>query len=119
MDTAVKSPAPGFHESKLWSTPIRDLGLKNEGTPLEPVIADFLREAEAAVIHKLKPHFFLTTDWVVPDDTIAIGMPFYLARRDLIELQAEQEGHLEGEDLLGQALVPPNEQLPWPAARVG
>jgi hypothetical protein len=96
MDTSVKSPAAGFHESKLWSTPIRDLGLKIEGTPLEAVIAEFLREVEAAGIHKLRPHFYLTTDWVVHDDTIAIGIPFYLARRDLIELHAEQEGHLEG-----------------------
>src|SRR5439155_15579822 len=53
-------------------------------------------EVEAAGIRKLRPHFYLTTDWVVHDDTIAIGIPFYLARRDLIELHAEREGHLEG-----------------------
>src|SRR5947209_9465701 len=96
MDAPVKTPEAPFQESKLWSTPIRDLGLKIEGTPLEPVIAEFRRELEAAGIHKLKPHFYLTTDWVVHDDTIAIGIPFYLARPDLTALHAEQEGHLEG-----------------------
>jgi hypothetical protein len=84
------------HESQLLSTPIRELGVKIEGSPLEPVIAEFLRELEAVGIRKLKPHFYLTTDWVVCDDTIAIGIPFYLARPDLTALQAEQEGHLEG-----------------------
>jgi hypothetical protein len=96
MDTPVKPPEAPFHETKLWNTPLRDLGVKIEGTPLEPVLAEFRRELEAAGFRKLTPHFFLTTDWVVPDDTIAIGIPFYLARPDLQALHAEREGHLEG-----------------------
>jgi hypothetical protein len=96
MDTPAQSPEAPFHESKLWSTPLRDLGVKIEGTPLEPVIAEFRRELEAAGIRKVKPHFYLTTDWVVHDDTIAIGIPFYLARPDLQRLHAEREGHVEG-----------------------
>lgn len=94
--TAPTTPEPAFHENRLSATPIRDLGLKIEGTPLEPVIAEFLREVEAAGIRKVKPHFYLTTDWVVHNDTIAIGIPFYLARQDLTALHAEHEGHLEG-----------------------
>src|SRR5262245_29288456 len=85
-----------FHENKLWSTPLRDLGVQIEGTALEPVLAEFRRELVAAGIRKLKPHFYLTTDWVVHDDTIAIGIPFYLARPDLMALHLEREGHIEG-----------------------
>jgi hypothetical protein len=96
MADPVKPPEAPFHESKLWSTPIRDLGLKIEGTQLEPVIAEFQRELDAVGIRKVKPHFYLTTDWVVHDDTIAIGIPFYLARPDLTALHAEHDGHLEG-----------------------
>jgi hypothetical protein len=96
MDTPVSAAKAPSHESKLWSTPLRDLGLKIEGTALEPVIAEFHRELEAAGIRKVRPHFYLTTDWVVHDDTIAIGIPLYLARPDLTALHAEQEGHLEG-----------------------
>lgn len=96
MDTPVPPPETSFHESKLWSTPIRDLGVKIEGTPLEPVIAEFRQELEAAGFRKLQPHFYLTTDWVVHDDTIAIGIPFYLARPDLTALHVEREGHVEG-----------------------
>ncbi len=92
---ATPSEAP-FHESKLWATPLRDLGVKIEGTALEPVIAEFRREIEAVGFRKLKPQFYLTTDWVVHDDTIAIGIPFYLARPDLTAMHAERDGHLEG-----------------------
>ncbi len=96
MSSPVPSPDAPMQESRLWSTPIRSLGLKIEGTPLEPVIAEFRRELEAAGIRKLKPHFYLTTQWIVHDDTIAIGIPFYLARPDLAALHAEKDGHLEG-----------------------
>ena len=96
METPMLTAAPPFRENKLWSTPLRDLGLKIEGTPLEPVIAEFRRELDAAGIRKVKPHFYLATDWVVHDDTIAIGIPFYLARADLTALHAEQDGHVEG-----------------------
>jgi hypothetical protein len=96
MSAPATTPETSFHENKLWSTPIRDLGLKIEETPLEPVIAEVRRELEAAGLRQLKPHFFLTTEWVVLDDTIAVGIPFYLARRDLTALHAEHDGHLEG-----------------------
>jgi hypothetical protein len=96
MSSTTAPVSPPFHESKLWSTPIRDLGLTIAGTALEAVIQEFLTEVESAGIRKLKPHFYLTTDWVVHDDTIAIGIPFYLARSDLMALHAEADGHLEG-----------------------
>ena len=35
---------PAFHESGPSSTPIRELGLAIEGSPLEPVLAEFLEE---------------------------------------------------------------------------
>lgn len=80
----------------LESTPLRELGLTIEGTPLEPIIAEFRRELDAAGFRKLQPHFYLTTYWVVHDDTIAIGIPFYLARPDLTALHADRDGHIEG-----------------------
>jgi hypothetical protein len=48
MDTPVKAPEAPFSERELWSTPLRDLGPKIEGTALEPVLAEFRRELEAA-----------------------------------------------------------------------
>src|SRR3954468_23811851 len=98
MDNTL-APAPAetpFRENRLWSTPIRDLGLKIEGTPLEPVIAEVRRELEAAGLRRLKPHFYLSTVWGVDEETVGVGIPFYLARADLIELHAEQDGFVEG-----------------------
>ena len=85
-----------FQESRLLSTPIRDLGLTITGTPLEPVLTQFQEELEQAGILRLKPDFHLSTEWGVPFDTISIGIPFYLARADLTAIHAQRVGHLEG-----------------------
>jgi hypothetical protein len=87
-----------FQESNLWSTPIRDLGLTIEGTRLEPILAEFEGELYRAGITRLRPRFYLSTEWGVPFETIAIAIPFYLARPDLTALHAEQVGHVEGFD---------------------
>ena len=88
----------GFHESNLWSTPIRDLGLTIEGTRLEPILAEFEAERLAAGLTRLRPRFYLSTEWGVPFETVAIAIPFYLARPDLTALHAERVGHIEGFD---------------------
>ncbi|HKI02695.1 MAG TPA: hypothetical protein VKK31_12015 [Thermoanaerobaculia bacterium] len=85
-----------FQESHPGEQPIRDLGLKIEGTELEPVIAGFERELEAVGIRRVRPRFYLSTEWGVPFGTVAIAIPFYLARPDLTALHAERTGHVEG-----------------------
>lgn len=87
-----------FHESNLWSTPIRDLGLTIEGTRLEPILAEFESELRQRGITRVRPRFYLSTEWGVPFETIAMAIPFYLARPDLTALHAERVGHVEGFD---------------------
>jgi hypothetical protein len=87
-----------FHESNLWSTPIRDLGLTIEGTRLEPILAEFTEELRQVGITRVRPRFYLSTEWGVPFETVAIAIPFYLARPDLTALHAERVGHVEGFD---------------------
>jgi hypothetical protein len=87
-----------FHESNLWSTPIRDLGLTIEGTRLEPILAEFTEELRRVGISRVRPRFYLSTEWGVPFETVAIAIPFYLARPDLTALHAERVGHVEGFD---------------------
>jgi hypothetical protein len=86
----------GFHEAALGKTPIRDLRLTIGGTPLEPIIARFEAELAAAGISRLRPRCYLSTEWGVPMDTVAIAIPFYLARPDLTALHARRIGHVEG-----------------------
>jgi hypothetical protein len=76
--------------------PIRDLKLTIAGTRLEPIIARFEEELRQAGIQRLKPKFYLSTEWGVPFGTVAIAIPFYLAHPELTELHAEKVGHIEG-----------------------
>lgn len=91
--TVSASPFPA---SPHLSNPIRDLGLKIAGTPMEPVLADFLKELERVGIVRLRPDFYLSTEWGVPFPSISIGIPFYLAHPDLIDVHAQRTGYLEG-----------------------
>lgn len=88
--------SPPFEPSRLLATPIRDLGLTIAGTPLEPVLAHFQKELHKAGIVRLRPNFYLSTEWGVPFGTISIAIPFYLARPDLTAMHAQRVGHLEG-----------------------
>lgn len=98
----MTSPTP-VRESNLFQSPIRDLGLEIAGTPLEPLIQEFEQEIRAKGITRLTPKCYLSTEWGVPFGSIAIGIPFYLARPELVDLHGEQVGHIEGmgrEDIL-------------------
>ncbi|MFL5244728.1 MAG: hypothetical protein ACJ8FY_21710 [Gemmataceae bacterium] len=92
----MATDVPAFREKSLWSTPIRDLKLTIEGTRLEPIVAEFQKELREAGITRVQPRFYLSTEWGVPFDTIAIAIPFYLARPDLVALHEEKVGHIEG-----------------------
>jgi hypothetical protein len=99
MPAAEPAPVPSrFHESNLWATPIRDLGLTIAGTPLQPIIEEFREELRQAGITRVRPRFYLSTEWGVAFETIAIAIPFYLARPDLTALHAERVGLVEGFD---------------------
>ncbi len=82
--------------AKWLSTPIRQLGLKIEGTRLEPILEEFRQELARAGVTRLKPHFYLSTEWGVPFGTVSIAIPFYLAHPELTALHAERAGHVEG-----------------------
>lgn len=82
---------------KDWlSVPIGKLGLSIAGSALEPILADFAAELERVGIRRVKPVFYLSTEWGVPFDTVAVAIPFYLARPELAKLQAERAGFVEG-----------------------
>ncbi len=87
-----------FHEAGLGEVPIRKLGLRIAGTPLEGMLTEFDRELTSAGIHKVRPRYYLSTEWGVPFETIAMAIPFYLARPELAELHAERTGMIEGHD---------------------
>jgi hypothetical protein len=87
-----------FHEAHLQARPIRDLGLGIGGTRLEPLVEEFRGELRARRLVRVTPRFYLSTEWGVSFGTIAIAIPFYLARPELAELHAARTGMVEGFD---------------------
>ena len=92
----MSSQQSGFQEHNPYSRPIQDLRLQVAGSRLEPIIEEFKAELEHAGVRRVQPHFYLSTEWGVVTGTVAIAIPFYLARPDLIALHAERIGHIEG-----------------------
>jgi hypothetical protein len=92
----MASPQRPFRESNLYGSPIRDLQLAITDTRLAPVIDEFRAELNARGVTKITPTFYLSTEWGVAFGTVAVGIPFYLARPELTELHGEEVGHIEG-----------------------
>ena len=86
-----------FDESHRGQMPIRKLGLTIENSPLEAIVNSIYAELEARGI-RLKPRFYLSTEWGVPTGTIAVAIPFYLASTELTEVHGDRVGHVEGFD---------------------
>src|SRR5829696_8235728 len=98
MFVAMSAEPARFQETNLWATPIRDLDLTIEGTRLAPIVREFETELDRAGVTRVRPRYYLSTEWGVPFETVAIAIPFYLARPDLTALHAERVGHVEGFD---------------------
>jgi hypothetical protein len=79
---------------KLLNQPIRELGLKVEGSPLERFVHQMYRELEAKGIRRFKPQCYLSSEWGCPSGEPVIAIPFYLANPELAQLEKEMD-HLE------------------------
>jgi hypothetical protein len=73
-------------DEALMQRRISDLGLKIEGTRLEPLVKQLYAELEQAGID-LKPPVYLADEWGCPEGMPIIGIPFYLADERLTRLE--------------------------------
>jgi len=73
----------------LLDTRICDLGLKLEGSQVEKFVQQLYRELEQKKIAKFRPGVYLTDEWGCPSGEPVIGIPFYLARADLGQIEKE------------------------------
>ncbi|MFI5114472.1 MAG: putative zinc-binding metallopeptidase, partial [Terriglobales bacterium] len=80
-------PEPAYQE--FLSRPIRDLGLKLEGSPVERFVEQLYRELEAKGLSRFRPACYLTDEWGCPSGEPVIGIPFYLAHAALAQLEQE------------------------------
>ena len=75
--------------ASLLETRICDLGLKIEGSAVEKFVEQLYRELQQKKILKFRPAVYLTDEWGCPSGEPVIGVPFYLARPDLAQIEKE------------------------------
>lgn len=80
-------PEPAYQE--FLSRPIRELGLKLEGSPVERFVDQLYKELQAKGLTKFRPACYLTDEWGCPSGEPVIGIPFYLAHAALAQLEEE------------------------------
>ena len=82
---AFEKAPPDFQE--ILTKPIKDLGLKLEGSPIERLIQQLYRELERKGLHRFRPLCYLSDEWGCPSGEPVIGIPFYLADPKLARLE--------------------------------
>ena len=88
-------PWASLRDEELLAVRIRDLGVRIEGSELEPRVARLYAELEARGI-RLRPRCFLGDEWFSPAGVPAIAIPFYLANPRLKALELHQMMEVEG-----------------------
>ena len=83
----IDKTEPAYQE--LLGRPIRELGLKLAGSPVERFVEQLYRELEAKGLTKFRPEVYLTDEWGCPSGEPIIGIPFYLASAALAQLEKE------------------------------
>lgn len=98
MEQAFEQTSAEWSEerARLLKSRVSELGLKIEGTRLEPLVAQLYREMHEAGID-LEPPVFLSDEWGCPEGVPAIGVPFYLADVQLSRLEKEVMETIEAE----------------------
>jgi hypothetical protein len=74
---------------EILSKPIRELGLKLEGSPVERFVQQLYRELERKGLKKFRPICYLSDEWGCPSGEPVIGIPFYLADPRLAKLEKD------------------------------
>jgi len=90
-------------EQDLWDQRVDELGLRFEGSPLEPLIARMYQELAQAGID-LRPPCFVANEWGCPDGLPIIGIPFYLVDPRLHGYEDEHADDLEDDERILQGL---------------
>jgi hypothetical protein len=79
---------------------IRELGLKLEGSPVEPYVSQLYRELERRGFRKFRPVCYLTDEWGCPDMQPILGVPFYLADPNLGRLERAIDDLEDGREIM-------------------
>jgi len=93
--TLPDPPWATLRDEELLRLRIRDLGVRIEGSELEPRVARLYGELEARGL-PLRPPCYLGDEWFSPDGVPAVAVPFYLAHPRLKQLELHEMMEVEG-----------------------
>jgi putative zinc-binding metallo-peptidase len=82
---AFEKAPPDVQE--ILNKPIKDLGLKLEGSPIERLVQQLYRELDRKGLTRFRPLCYLSDEWGCPSGEPVIGIPFYLADPKLARLE--------------------------------
>jgi hypothetical protein len=85
-------------DEELLRVRLCDLGLRIEGSPLEPRVERLSAELARARL-RFRPSIWLSNDVFTPDGVPGFGVPFYLAHPRLARLEERHMLEVEGGDL--------------------
>ncbi len=88
-------PWASLRDEELLAWRVRDLGVRIEGSELEPRIAKLHADLDARGL-RLHPACYLGDEWFSPNGVPAIALPFYLAHPRLKALELHQMMEVEG-----------------------
>src|SRR5262245_5591908 len=91
----MEYPWSALPDEELLKLRISDLGVRIEGSDLEPSIAQLYEELESRGL-PLKPACYLSDEWYSPEGSPMIAIPFYLAHPRLKALELHQMLEVEG-----------------------
>ena len=97
MDSTEQAPAD---PPQILNTRICDLGLTIESSPVDKCVQQLYRELEQKKINKFRPACYLTDEWGCPSGEPVIGIPFYLARPDLAQIEKENNDLEDGREVM-------------------
>lgn len=95
-ESAPVSDWAALGDDDLLKLRICDLGLRIEGTELEPRVEALYRELEQKGLRRFRPPAYLGDEWFTPEGVPAICIPFYLAHPRLKALEKKSMLEVEG-----------------------
>ena len=84
MQPFEQTPHP---DQELLRKPIKELGLRLEGSAIEKYVLQLYREIERKGLKHFRPACYLTDEWGCPNEQPVVGIPFYLADPKLAALE--------------------------------
>jgi hypothetical protein len=95
---AFEKAPPDVQE--ILAKPIKELGLKLEGSPLERFVRKLSSELDWKGLRRFRPLCYLTDEWGCPSGEPVIGIPFYLADPKLARLEKEMNDLEDGREIM-------------------